>query len=72
MTDKLYTQSDMEALRERCAKVADIYVADAKLFTDDPHVDGDCRLKAETHRDVSLAIAHDIRALPISTESEKP
>jgi len=25
MTDKLYTQSDMEALRERCAKVAEEY-----------------------------------------------
>ena len=74
MTEKLYTQSDMEALRERCAKVADDLGDKIMVAADKAHEDGDYDLyeALEDRATVASKIGRQVRALPIHPEGEKP
>lgn len=65
-TDKLYTKSDLEALRERCAKVADEWNAAFVRAGDQFDRDGALYRQAR----IAQAVAKAIRA--ISIEEVRP
>ena len=66
MTDKLYTLSDLEALRERCAKVAEEWESAFARAGDQFDRDGDLYRQAA----VAQTVAKAIRA--IFTEEVRP
>ena len=73
MTDKLYTLSDLEALRERCAKVADIEYRTQSDLASYHQKAGN--LEAMDRRNAAAraldVVAQYIRALPITTHTEE-
>lgn len=77
MSDKLYTQSDMDrelsALRERCAKVAETRMNDC-LKEGDQMTRHDLKNRAENWYRLAKeaeAFATTIRALPITPHTEE-
>lgn len=68
VTDKLYTLSDLEALRERCAKEADRL---AQNIADESHRSASVEAIARAREGAVCAVAERIRALPLTPQTEE-
>jgi len=68
MTTPTYTLSDLEALRERCAKVADRL---AQNIADESHRSASVEAIARAREGAVCAVAERIRALPLTPQTEE-